>query len=318
MMRRPLRAAGAALLLALVFPAHADTLNFAVFGDTPYRHWERENLPQIMAEMDAARPAFAVNIGDIKGSSTPCSDAVFKDILDLFQSAAHPLIYTPGDNEWTDCARGGGNYEPLERLARLRQLFHGDDYSLGQRKLRLERQSSDPRYATYRENTRWQTGRLLFLTLNVPGSKNNIIDVRRPSAEYLARNAAVLEWLAAGFRQAREQQLPGIVIFMHADPGLEKAVRGKAGTGYGDLLKLLVEETRAFKGQVLLVHGDTHYHRIDKPLGDPESGKPLANFTRLETYGSPFMGWIEVTADTARPEIFGFKSRPFSLTTQDH
>ena len=153
---------------------------------------------------------------------------------------------------------------------------------------------------------------------NVPGSRNNIIDARRPSAEYQARNAAVLDWLAAGFRQAREQQLPAIVIFMHADPGLEKAVRGKAGTGYGDLLKLLVEETRNFKGQVLLVHGDTHYHRIDKPLGDPASGKTLANFTRLETYGSPFMGWIEVTADTSRPGIFGFKSRPFSLTTQDH
>ena len=313
-----LRATGAALLLLLCGAAGAQTFSFAVFGDTPYRHWERENLPQIMATMDAAKPAFAVNIGDIKGSGTPCTDEAFADILDLFQNAAHPLIYTPGDNEWTDCARGGGHHEPLERLARLRQLFHGDDYSLGQKKIRLERQSSDPRYTTYRENTRWQMGKLLFLTLNVPGSRNNIIDVGQPSAEYLARNAAVLDWLATGFRQAREQQLPGIVIFMHADPGLEKAVRGKAGTGYADLVKRLVAETKNFKGQVLLVHGDTHYHRVDKPLGDPESGKTLDNFTRLETYGSPFMGWIAVTADTARPGIFRFQSHPFSLTTQDN
>lgn len=313
-----LRAAGIALLLAINVGAHAETLSFAVFGDTPYRHWERENLPQLMAEMDAAKPAFAVNIGDIKGSDSPCSDPAFIDILNLFQNAAHPLIYTPGDNEWTDCARGGGNYEPQERLARLRQLFHGDDYSLGKKKMRLDRQSIDPRHALYRENTRWQAGKLLFLTLNVPGSRNNIIDVRKPSAEYLARNVAVLDWLAAGFKQAREQQLPGIVIFMHADPGLEKAVRGGAGTGYAELLKLLTVETRTFKGQVLLVHGDTHYHRVDKPLGDPATGKTLDNFTRLETYGSPFMGWIEVTVDTTRPGLFHFKSRPFSLTTQDN
>ena len=307
------------LLLALLLPvpAYADSLSFAVFGDTPYRHWERENLPQLMAEMDAAKPAFAVNIGDIKGGGSPCSDAAFIDILNLFQAAAHPLIYTPGDNEWTDCARGGGNYEPLERLARLRQLFHGDDYSLGQKKIRLERQSNDPKHGLYRENTRWQADKLLFMTLNVPGSRNNIVDVRKPSSEYLTRNAAVLDWLAAGFRQAREQQLPGIVIFMHADPGLEKAVRGNSGTGYADLLKSLVAETRSFKGQVLLVHGDTHYHRIDKPLGDPATGKTLNNFTRLETYGSPFMGWIEVTVDTAKPDLFRFKSHPFSLTTQD-
>lgn len=313
-----LRAAGTALLYAISMGAHAQALSFVVFGDTPYRHWERENLPQIMADMDAAKPSFAVNIGDIKGSDTPCSDAAFIDILTLFQNAAHPLIYTPGDNEWTDCERGGGNYAPLERLARLRQLFHGDDYSLGQKKIRLERQSSIPQYALYRENTRWQANKLLFLTLNVPGSRNNIIEVRKPAAEYLARNAAVLDWLASSFRQAREQQLAGIVIFMHADPGLEKAVRGKAGTGYADLLKLLVAETRTYKGQVLLVHGDTHYHRIDKPLGDPATGKTLDNFTRLETYGSPFMGWIEVTADSTKAGLFRFKSHPFSITTQDN
>ena len=294
-----LRAAGVALLLAINVGAHAETLSFAVFGDTPYRHWERENLPQLMAEMDAAKPAFAINIGDIKGSDTPCSDATFIDILNLFQSAAHPLIYTPGDNEWTDCARGGGNYEPQERLARLRQLFHGDDYSLGQKKIRLERQSSAPQHALYRENTRWQAEKLLFLTLNVPGSRNNIIDTRKPSAEYLTRNAAVLDWLAAGFRQAREQQLPGIVIFMHADPGLEKAVRGGAGTGYADLLKLLVA------GNALLSMVRSCWYTATPTTtastsrwATRQAEKLWATFTRLETYGSPFMGWIEVTADT--------------------
>jgi hypothetical protein len=308
----------AATLLSACPLVYAETVNFAVFGDTPYRHWERENLPQMMAEMDAAKLSFAVNIGDIKGSSTPCADAVFIDILNLFQNAAHPLIYTPGDNEWTDCERGGGNYRPQERLSRLRELFHGDDYSLGKRKIRLERQSKNPRHAAFRENARWQLGGLLFLTINVPGSHNNIADPKKPSAEYLARNAAILDWLTTGFRQAKEKQLPGIVIFMHADPSLGKAVNGGAGTGYADLLKRLVAETRDFRGQVMLVHGDTHYQRVDKPLGDPLTGATLENFTRVEVYGSPFMGWMEINADTGRPGLFRYKAHPFSITTQDN
>ena len=306
----------AALLLCALSASHAETVKFAAFGDTPYRHWERENLPDMMAEMDAAKLDFAVNIGDIKASGTPCTDAAYEDILGIFQRAVHPLIYIPGDNEWTDCERGGGNYDPLERLARVRQLFYPDDYSLGKKKLRLERQSSDPRYAQYRENSRWRTDKLLFLTVNVPGSYNNIISLRKPSSEYQSRNAAVLDWLSESFLLARKQQLSGIVIFMHADPSLELGVQGRAGTGYAALLKRLVEETRNFPGQVLLVHGDTHYHRIDKPLGDPTTGKRLENFTRLEVYGSPFMGWVEVQADTARPELFRFKAYPYTLTTQ--
>ena len=307
----------AALALCASPLAGAESLKFATFGDTPYRQWEREHLPLMMAQMDAAKPAFAVNIGDIKASGTPCADEAYLDILGLFQAAMHPLIYIPGDNEWTDCERGG-KFDPVERLGRVRQLFYPDEYSLGQKKLRLERQSTDPRYVQYRENTRWQVGPLLLLTINVPGSHNNIGSARKPSAEYLARNVAVLDWLSSGFRQAIREKLAGIVIFMHADPSLEKAVRGGSGTGYADLLKRLIEETRAFPGQVLLVHGDTHYQRVDKPLGDPATGKTLENFTRLEVYGSPFMGWVEVIADTEKPGLFRFKTHPFSITTQDY
>jgi hypothetical protein len=307
----------AALLLACAV-SRAETVRFAAFGDTPYRHWERENLPEMMAEMDAAKLAFAVNIGDIKSGDTPCSDETFKDILGVFQNAAHPLVYIPGDNEWTDCKRGGDGYRAQERLNRLRQLFYADDYSLGRTKLKLARQSSDPRYAMYRENARWQSGPLLFVTINVPGSANGIADKRYPAAEFVARNAAVLDWLSAGFRLARERKLPGIAIFMHADPGLEKAMRGTAHPGYAQLLQRLVAETKEFPGQVLLVHGDTHYHRVDKPLGDPDTGLILNNFTRLEVYGSPFMGWVEVIADTERPGLFRYRSHPFSITTQEN
>ena len=35
------------------------------------------------------------------------------------------VVLTPGDNEWTDCHRvAAGEYQPLERLAKLREVFY--------------------------------------------------------------------------------------------------------------------------------------------------------------------------------------------------
>ena len=33
-------------------------------------------------------------------------------------------------------------------------------------------------------------------------------------------------------------------------------------------------------------------------------GTPIDNITRLETYGSPFVGWIDVTVDPSDPRLF--------------
>jgi hypothetical protein len=38
--------------------------------------------------------------------------------------------------------------------------------------------------------------------------------------------------------------------------------------GYDAFLNALVAETQAFDGQVVLVHGDTHFFKMDKPLVD--------------------------------------------------
>jgi len=41
-----------------------------------------------------------------------------------FSTLPIPVVYTPGENEWTDCHRANnGAYDPLERLSALRQVF---------------------------------------------------------------------------------------------------------------------------------------------------------------------------------------------------
>ncbi len=304
------------LLLAtwLMSAAHAGPLSFGLFGDTPYSHWERQHLPELIAEMDREDLAFVVHDGDIKSGSGKCSDAAFRDILGVFRNSAHPLIYVPGDNEWTDChRRSNGGYDPLERLAKLRQLFFADDHALGRRTLRLERQSSDPAHSAYRENVRWEAGGVLFVGLNVTGSNNNFQSAKAsgPAAEFHERSAANHAWLAQAFALARERRLVGLLLVIQGNPGFHAANAGRPATGYAEFLEQLRDETLAFPGQVVLVHGDTHHHRIDQPMEHPATGQTIANFTRVETFGSPGFGWVKGSIDTAHPRLFRFEARMF-------
>jgi hypothetical protein len=42
-------------------------------------------------------------------------------------------------------------------------------------------------------------------------------------------------------------------------------------------------------------------------------GAPVTNPTRLETYGSPFVGWVKVTVEPSRPDVFSFEPRMVAL-----
>lgn len=298
----------------LTLTAHAEPLAFGLFGDTPYNRWEREHLPDLIAEMDRENLAFVAHNGDIKSGSSRCSDETFKDILAVFRKSVTPLVYVPGDNEWTDCHRANnGGHDPQERLAKLRELFFAGDLALGQRLLKLERQSSDAAFASYRENVRWEAGGALFVGMNVTGSNNGFGGGKSggPSAEFLARSAANRAWLAQAFALARGRKLAGILIVIQGNPGFHAANAGNPGAGYRDFLAQLRAETQAFAGQVVLVHGDTHHHQINQPMEDPVTKETVKNFTRVETLGSPNFGWIRGTVDTSDPRVFRFAPLPW-------
>ena len=307
----------AALILAALMASlsHAESLSFGLFGDTPYNHWERQHLPKLIGEMDREDLAFVIHDGDIKSGSSECSDTAFLDILGVFQNSKHPLIYVPGDNEWTDChRRSNGSYDPLERLAKLRELFFADEFALGQRKLQLARQSRDPTFTRYRENVRWEAAGVLFVGLNLPGSNNDFRGTKGggPAAEYLERSAANSDWLAQAFALARGRKLAGLMVVIQGNPEFHAANSGRPATGYGEFIDQLRRETMAFRGQVVLVHGDTHQQRVDQPLENPDTGETVRNFTRVETFGSPSFGWVKASIDPANPRLFRFEPRVFA------
>ena len=63
----------------------------------------------------------------------------------------------------------------------------------------------------------------------------------------------------------------------------------------------------------LLMHGDTHYFRVDKPLfrsWEPDTtglGRQIENFTRVETFGFPEAHWVRGIVDLNDPQVFIFK-----------
>jgi hypothetical protein len=269
--------------------SRAAGFTFAALGDAPYYDDEEPAFIAIMAELNRETLAFAVHVGDFKSGYSDCSGALYLQRKEWFELSRHPFVYVPGDNEWTDCwRRAAGRYDPLERLRKLREVFFADAASLGQRRIPFVRQADiDGRYP-YPEHARWVYENVLFVTLNVPGSDNNFA---RDRAEFRVRDAAVREWIAQSFQVARAQRLAGVILMMQANPWLAVGARRHAFT---PLFEMVTSETLAFPGEVVLVHGDTHRFRVDHPLLHPDTRRPLANFTRIEVFGSPSVNWVRV------------------------
>ena len=284
-----------------------------LIGDLPYTAEEERKTDALFGEMDSERLAFIIHVGDIKSGSAPCTDEIFFRERERFESSAHPLFYIPGDNEWTDCARTG--YDPLERLERLREIFFEGDESLGEEKIPLTRQGTrqGARQGTdYPENVRWSYGGVTLVGLNVPGPNNNY---EGTPGEYESRNEANLEWLREGFEHATAEGSSALMVAFQANPGFE--LPSGERTGFNDLLAALEEETVAFARPVVLVHGDTHIQRIDRPMTSSTSGERVENFTRVETFGSPEVGWVRAGVDTSEPEVFTFRPESVEKNTAE-
>jgi hypothetical protein len=331
--------------------------SFALWGDTPYLDVEKTTkIPALIQDINDSRVAFTVFDGDIKSGSSRCDDVVYQEAIARFNTFDEPMIYVPGDNEWTDChRRNNGSFDPLDRLAYIRSTMFASPESFGREKLLLEHQDSYP------ENTRWLHEGVVFVTLNIPGSNNNKVnpgqciksntDRKQPAcdaanAEYAARDAANIQFLKESFGIATDLRAHGLVVVMQADPSFDlpetetdnerTCVRAAQGEcldptinslppmppvpptppdpnlanydGYDAFLKVLRDKTVEFGtigGQVVLVHGDTHFFKVDKPLDGPTSLLP--NFTRLCTFGSPGVNWVKVTVSPKSRNLFTFE-----------
>lgn len=303
----------AALLCVAAQGIAAQPFSFVALGDLPYGQAAQSYAPYkaLISSINQERPSFSIHIGDFKSGSTLCSDEESKLQLGHFGLFDSALVYTPGDNEWTDCHRiSNGGYDPLERLQALRSTFYKPGWSLGKQPLAVLNQSSTmPVFAKFVENQRWSHHGVVFVTLHIVGSNNNF-EVRDPRAveEFFERDKANIAWIRETFAYAAQTQAKAIVLAMQADAFESKSLWEDfpAHSGFrasvGETLLPLASKSKI---PVLLIHGDSHIFRFDQPF--TLNKKPIMQLTRLEVPGAGDVRAVHVTVDTSQRNPFAVR-----------
>ena len=348
-------------------PDRNNSFEFALIGDVPYsptagtapkvQTYPSPDYDALIADVNYhSSVMFTAHVGDIKAGDTWCVGGNSKDPsgaanvytsnLTLFNTFSRAVVYIPGDNEWTDCHRtNNGAYTPTERLAYVRSTFFTSDLSLGQRPITLTRQSSDVGFQLYKENVRWRIGGVLFVGINQPGSNNNHqrnvasslpVPTDDNEAEFTARNAANIVWINKAFDvAAADSSIIAVVIMQQANPfeRFLESGQGYTRSGYEDFIKTLRTRTVAFAKPVVMVNGDTHTIRIDKPLTTlypghtaatgsaiqlPTAGTRILNFTRVEVFGPPDTHWVRGIVDPSDPNVFAFAIEAINSSGHGH
>lgn len=291
------------ILLGAEATAQSKKFNFIAFGDMPYKLPEDYGrFEGVIKKINQEKPVFSVHVGDIKSGSTPCSTEYFYKIHQYFESFEQPLIYTPGDNEWTDCHRkGAGEYDANERLRELRKVFFAKKESFGKKKIKLVSQSENPAFANYVENNAWEYGGIQFATIHLVGSNNNLKAGNADNTEFNERERANEAWLEEVFAKASNKK--GLVFFTQADMFYHEAVP----TGFTQIVEKLSALTRAYGKPVLWINGDSHRLIIEKPLLMPDKKSTLLNFTRLQVFGEADMETVRVIVDPKSSQLFLFE-----------
>ncbi len=268
-------------------PASASTestWSFAVIGDVPYGDAMLADFPAFIDRINADGDVRMVShLGDIKSGSTTCDDERFSAVRKDFDRFTDPLVYTPGDNEWTDCHRANnGGYQPLERLHTIRDMFFDPAGRTLGKPVAVRSQAS----RGLPENVRYTRAGVSFATLHVVGSNNDLapwdgLGNAAPTPEQVseerARMDASIANMREAFRQAKADGNRAVVLTQQADmfDGTVADPQFSDYSAYRPLVRAMVDEANHFDGQVYLFNGDSHSFTQDKPLA---AGSPWLSF----------------------------------------
>jgi hypothetical protein len=327
-----------------------DKVTIAVFGDWPYNQNLLNNAPLLINSVNAdPEVRLVIHVGDIHSGSMACSSWNIappiptsnpgwnQGIFSSLQQFKAPVVYTPGDNEWTDChkSKESKSGDPLKELASVRSLFFsrpGKTLGLEERDVWTQAKNFDPTFPTdaqFVENVIWEDAKTVFVTLNMPGSNNDTLPwtngFENPVAqaqEVAARTDADLRWLQAAFKLAAARQAKAVVIALQADMW-DPAALAPGGDGlsaYTPFVRQLAYFSLQFGRPILLLNGDSHIFQADRPLADPSSatglihGAPaVPNLTRITVQGSTNKPaeWLRLTIDAHSPNVFSWQNVPY-------
>lgn len=291
------------------------SIRFVVISDMPYTDTEYALLEHpdgaIAKAIKALTPPALIHLGDFKKGRLSCGDELFKDhYRQIAYLNPHKTVYTPGDNEWTDCDRFNTSqrHDELERLDYLRQLFfHRDEYQLTRDIPGLIRQQG------FIENALWKVGPVVFATLHIPGTNNGRKEILRSNIKDAldaadSRDHFNEKWLQQVFQAA--ESADAVVLAFHADifnaspdkPDCNAENRTNCD-GYRMIRNLIKNKAAHFSKPVLAVHGDTPAYCLHQPY------TLIPNLWRLNAPGD--YKYIDASQILFNP---GNKDRPFTVT----
>jgi hypothetical protein len=319
---------------AVAQPPPQTGFGFAVIGDTPYdapgTTTESEvRFPAAVNQINADPAIQMVNhLGDIKSGPSRCDDTYFQKIRTQFDRFADPLVYTPGDNDWTDChLASNGGYNPLERLQKIRDLFFPrPGKTLGQQSVAVHDQAGLP------ENMSYERAGVSFTVLHIVGSNNGLAPWTVPPGpggqpqadEVRQRTAATLALINQTFDEAQAQGQRAVVLLTQADmfdPKVTDPAPPSYYSGFQDIVATIAQRSASFNGPVYLFNGDRHVFIDDRPL---DAGSrwltvynvtPVSNLRRITVDGGStgVNNYLRVIV-TSDPEVLSWTKVPFTAT----
>lgn len=303
--RLPLRLAQALMLLTLTAGCGAALAQTTSFSFGVIAHVFRNNagetaLRNAISETDADNLAFVVANG-VKAGSEPCTDKLYSQRKTLLSSAKNGLIVSLSASDWVTCKTATDRSAAIERLGRIRELFFSDEFSFGDSKIPLIRQSTSPKFRSYVENARWEIGNVIFATINLPAANNHYLPEGGRNSEFEDRQIANREWLQRVFLNASQKKSDAVVLFCDGDPLVTQRHRvfdfNVKRDGFAEIRQRINWYAAHFEGKVLVIHSQG---RPGTNSSNPPAIAWQRNLGDLEVPG----GWLKVTVDPANPKLF--------------
>jgi len=240
-----------------------------ILADTPYSDKEKLMLQGpdgiLYRLINAENPSVVMHLGDLKSGGDSCTDSLLREHKTLL-AQVYPgrVIYTPGDNDWTDCDRIWllYSYDELERLKFLKKLMFQTPPLLTADLTGIKSQPGQI------ENKLWIKDRLAISTLHIVGTSNGRIDIRKSKKQNAIKQAdnrdqANIEWLKNIEEQA--ENFDALVIGFQADIYQQEVIQSPPCTSSSsEACDAFVIYRQAFQDlakrinkPVLISHGDT-------------------------------------------------------------
>lgn len=308
----------------------------AIIGDAPYGTSPTDTSqttanPAFISAINAdADVSLVLHAGDIHSGKQYCTQDYNTIIFNQWKAFKNPLVYTPGDNEWTDCHKageGGGTYnattgaidfvkdaagnlvdykggDPVENLKLVRSIFfatpgktHGGAMDVNSQAVQFD--TANPADKEFVENVWFEKSNVMFVTLNIPGGSNNDTDIwygaptmsASQAQEVATRTAADLRWLDAAFKRATDKGNIAVLIMLQADMWDADGKAASHIVQYKQFIDRIAANTKTFGKPVLLINGDSHVYRSDNPL---KVGAPCAIETtpKVQTMACPSDAYV--------------------------